>query len=113
MRPLRSVEREFKCVHVPGHGVFRDILTLKTQHMTYELNGNSLLFALDRTQIVDISAGDLITVKGCPGVEYEWTNHDLEFLENNPDDDIYLQVERTGKDQFKATGILLKEVSKM
>ena len=81
--------------------------------MTYELNGNNLLFALDRTEIVDISAGDVITVKGYPGVDYVWTNHDLEFLENNPDDEIYLQVERTGKDRFKATGILLKEPNKL
>lgn len=81
--------------------------------MTYELNGNNLLFALDRTEIVDISTGDVITVKGYPGVNYEWTNHDLEFLENNPDDDIYLKVERTGSNQFKATGILLKESSRM
>lgn len=81
--------------------------------MTYELNGNNLLFALDRTEIVDISAGDVITVKGYPGVDYVWTSHDLEFLENNPDDDIYLQVERTGSNHFKATGILLKENSKL
>jgi len=77
--------------------------------MTYELDGNNLLFALDRTQFVDISAGDIITVTGFPGVSYEWTSQDLEFLENNPDDDIFLQVERRENGEFKAKGIVLKE----
>lgn len=81
--------------------------------MTYELNDSNLLFDLDRTAIIDISPGDVITVKGYPGVEYVWTTHDLEFLENNPDDDIYLKVERTEGNLFRATGILLKESSKM
>ena len=79
--------------------------------MTYKLNGNNLLFAINRTEIVDISTGDAITVEGFPGVQYVWTNHDSEFLENNPDDDIYLQVERTGANKYNATGILLKESS--
>jgi len=79
--------------------------------MTYQLNGNNLLFAISRTEIVDISTDDLITVDGYPGVSYAWTNQDMEFLENNPDDDIYLQVERVGDNQYRATGILLKESS--
>ena len=81
--------------------------------MTYELNDSNLLFDLDRTAIIDITPGDVITIKGYPGVEYVWTNHDMEFLENNPDDDIYLKVERTAGNHFQATGILLKESSKM
>jgi len=76
--------------------------------MTYQLNGNDLLFAINRTDIVDISTGDIISVDGFPGVSYEWTNHDSEFVENNPDDEIYLRVERSDSNAFKARGILLK-----
>ncbi|HEY9489278.1 MAG TPA: hypothetical protein VIQ51_13130 [Chryseosolibacter sp.] len=76
--------------------------------MTYQLNGNNLLFALNRTEIIDISTDDVISVDGFPDISYVWTNHDAEFMENNPDDEIYLQVERTGDNQYKATGILLK-----
>lgn len=78
------------------------------QIMTYQLTGNSILFAINRTDIVDINAGDVISVDGLEGVQYVWTNHDSEFMENNPDDDIYLQVERVGSNRHKATGILLK-----
>jgi len=80
--------------------------------MTYRLTGNNLLFAIDRTRIVDISPDDVITVEGFPGVDYTWTNQDREFMENNPDDDIYLQAERIGDNRYKAMGILLKENSK-
>lgn len=76
--------------------------------MTYQLNGNNLLFVLDRTEIIDISTDDVISVDGFPGISYAWTNHDAEFVENNPDDEIYLQVERVGDNQYRATGILLK-----
>ena len=76
--------------------------------MTYQLNGNNLLFAINRTDIVDISPDDEISVDGFPGLSYVWTNHDSDFMENNPDDDLYLQAERIGSNKFKATGILLK-----
>ncbi|MGC1242814.1 MAG: hypothetical protein WA874_14580 [Chryseosolibacter sp.] len=74
--------------------------------MTYQLNGNSLLFAINRADILDISVNDIIAVEGFPGVNHVWTDHDSDFVENNPDDDIFLQVERKG-DQFKAAGIVL------
>jgi hypothetical protein len=76
--------------------------------MTYSLNGNSLLFAIDRTEIIDISAGDTISVDGFPGVKHVWTEQDGDFVENNPDDEIFLQVQRLGEKDFKAGGILLK-----
>lgn len=76
--------------------------------MTYQLNGDDLLFAINRTDIVDINEGDVIAVDGFTGVNYIWTNHDREFLENNPDDDIYLRVQRVDNNAFKAKGILLK-----
>lgn len=76
--------------------------------MNYQLNGHDLLFAINRTDILDISSGDIISVEGFPDIRYEWTNHDSEFVENNPDDEIYLRVERTGNNDFRAKGILLK-----
>lgn len=76
--------------------------------MTYQLNGSDLLFAINRTDIVDISPDDVISVEGFPGINYVWTNQDSDFVENNPDDDIYLQVERVGNNDFKAKGILLQ-----
>ena len=79
--------------------------------MTYQLTGNSILFAINRADIVDITSGDIITVDGLAGVEYVWTNHDSDFLENNPDDDIYLEVERIGTNKHRATGISLKSPS--
>jgi hypothetical protein len=76
--------------------------------MTYRLNGNTLLFAINRADILDISVNDIISVEGFPGVNYVWTEHDSEFVENNPDDDIFLQVEREDGNRFKGSGIVLK-----
>lgn len=76
--------------------------------MTYRLNGRNILFAINRTEILDISVNDVIAVEGFPGVGYVWTQHDSEFVESNPDDDIFLQVERLEGNKFKGTGIVLK-----
>lgn len=76
--------------------------------MTYQIEGNTMLFAIDRTQIMDIAVNDTLQVKGFPGASHQWTDHDREFVENNPDDEIFLQVERIGENKYKATGILLQ-----
>jgi hypothetical protein len=76
--------------------------------MTYRLKGDHILFAINRTEILDISVNDVITLDGFPGVSYVWTAHDREFMENNPDDEIFLQVQRVDGNKFKGTGILLK-----
>ena len=75
--------------------------------MTYTLDGSKVIFALNRADIVDISAGDIIKIDGFEGGDYKWTGHDSDFLENNPDADIFLELERDGKG-YKAKGILLK-----
>jgi hypothetical protein len=77
--------------------------------MTYQLNGSTILLGINRTDILDISVNDTLSVDGFPGVNYQWTEQDSDFVENNPDDDIFLQIERVGDKQFKATGIVLKE----
>jgi hypothetical protein len=77
--------------------------------MTYNIEGNKMLFSIDRTTIIDISADDVIQVTGFPGAVHRWSEHDTEFVENNPDDEIFLQVERIGQNSFKALGIVLRE----
>lgn len=76
--------------------------------MTYELDGRNLLFPISRADILDISTNDVIQVKGFPGLQYVWTDHDGEFVENNPDDEIFLQIERLDDARFRGTGIVLK-----
>jgi hypothetical protein len=76
--------------------------------MTYKLDGRYLLFPISRTDILDISTNDVIAVAGFPGLQYVWTDHDGEFVENNPDDEVFLQIERVDNTRFRATGILLK-----
>jgi hypothetical protein len=76
--------------------------------MTYELEGNNLLLQINRADIVDISVDDTITVKGFGGLVYKWTEHDREFVENNPDDDIFLEIESADNRKFRAVGIVLK-----
>src|SRR5690606_22449480 len=71
--------------------------------------GRNLLFAINRADIVDISPNDVITVDGFPGAEYLWTDHDGEFFENNPDDDVFLEIERTADNTFRAIGIVLRQ----
>jgi hypothetical protein len=110
---IKGCDRDPACgaakLQAAGMLFFRTIKSaLNITIMTYQLNGNSFLFALNRTEIVDISPDDIISLEGFPGAEYTWTNHDSEFLENNPDDDIFLQVEKAGSQNYQATGILLK-----
>lgn len=76
--------------------------------MTYHFDGSNLLLSIDRASIIDISPDDIIEVKGFPGASHVWTEQDSEFIENNPDDDLFLQIERLSENQFRARGILLK-----
>lgn len=76
--------------------------------MTYKLDGSKLLFAIDRARIVDISVDDVLTVDGFEGVQYKWTDHDRDFVENNPDADLFLEIEPDKSKGYRATGIILK-----
>lgn len=76
--------------------------------MTYTIDGSKLIFALNRAKILDISVNDTITVEGFEGLSYKWTDHDRDFVENNPDAEVYLQAERSTGNRYKATGIMLK-----
>jgi hypothetical protein len=77
--------------------------------MVYKLEGNSIFFSIPRTAIIDISVGDVIEIKGFPGAQYVWTEQDADFFENNPEDDVYISVEKINEHLYKATDILLRE----
>jgi hypothetical protein len=79
--------------------------------MNYQLEGNTMLFAINRSRIIDISVNDVLTVPDFPEVTHQWTEQDQDFIENNPDDDIYLQVEKIGENKYKANGILLMQAN--
>jgi hypothetical protein len=74
--------------------------------MRYQIPGNIILCPIDRTHIIDIAVDDILELQGFPGARYVWTEQDREFVENNPDDDIYLQLERS-EGIFTITGIFL------
>lgn len=76
--------------------------------MVYKIEGNQMLFSIDRTKIIDITPSDRIEVRGFPGAAHVWTEHDTEFIENNPDDEIFLLVERVDDNKFRTSGIMLK-----
>lgn len=78
--------------------------------MNYQITGQKLLIPIDRAGIADISVNDTLTIDGFPGVKHVWTNQDAQFFESNPDDDIFLEVEKDG-DRFKACGVVLREMS--
>jgi hypothetical protein len=80
--------------------------------MVYSIKGDTLLFEVNRSQIIDISPGDTIEVAGLPGASYTWKNHDMEFLENNPDGNIFIRIERIDKNQYNAAKLLVHESEK-
>jgi len=89
--------------------MFLSLATATVKVMIYKLEGDNMLFTIDRTKIIDISVNDKLEVKGFPGATHVWTEQDMEFIENNPDDDIYLQVERVSENKYRASGIMLKQ----
>lgn len=76
--------------------------------MVYQLEGSAFLFEIDRSKIIDISPGDILEIKSLPGLQYTWTDQDREFVENNPDDDIFIWVEQSKDNAYKACGIRLR-----
>lgn len=75
--------------------------------MKYQLEGNALLVPINRADIIDINPGDTIEIKSFPGAAYAWTSHDAEFMENNPDDDIFLEMTAKGKN-FTGSKIIFR-----
>jgi hypothetical protein len=77
--------------------------------MTYQIEGNRMLFAISRSQIIDISVDDTLQIKDVPGASHIWTEHDSQFIENNPDDDIFLQIEKLAGNKFAASVVSLNK----
>lgn len=74
--------------------------------MVYEIKSNTTLFEIDRTEIMDISVGDVLQAKSFPQCQYTWTPQDSQFVESNPDAKLFLQIERS-KDAYKGVGLMV------
>jgi hypothetical protein len=75
--------------------------------MIYQIEGDKMFFALNRSLLIDISVNDTLQIKGVPGASHVWTEHDSQFIESNPDDDIFLQIEKIGGGNYKARVVSL------
>jgi hypothetical protein len=75
--------------------------------MIYQIEGDKVFYAINRSQIIDISVDDTLQVKDVPGASHKWTEHDSQFMESNPDDDIFLQIERLAEGMYKAKVVSL------
>jgi hypothetical protein len=80
--------------------------------MTYHIDDTSMLVSISRSKIIDISVNDVLSINCFGGIQYQWTDQDRDFMENNPDDDIFLKIEKTKNGDFKAVGIFLHENQK-
>lgn len=75
--------------------------------MTYEIQTDTIMFEIDRTEIVDISVGDFLQPKGFPKGLYTWTEQDSQFIESNPDARVFLKVKRISDSNYKGIGIMM------
>lgn len=73
--------------------------------MVYQVKGGSILVKMDRALILDITEGDEISVEGLDVENYRWSPQDSQFVESNPDADIFLKFERTGEGAYRARSI--------
>ena len=73
--------------------------------MKYHLENSGLLVELNRVEIMDISVGDVIVVKGLPDTTYMWTDQDEQFMESNPDARLFLKVEVREDGTYHCTGM--------
>ncbi len=76
--------------------------------MNYSISQRRIFLPINRAHIIDISADDVLVVEGFQGATYTWTDHDAEFMENNPDDDIYLEMEKTGDNHYRVMRVLFE-----
>lgn len=74
--------------------------------MVYQVEDDTVLFELDRRQIADISPGDVLKTTSFPG-EYVWTEHDSQFVENNPEAHLFLKIQRSSESGFQGLGVVV------
>ena len=73
--------------------------------MLYQIKSETLLIKIDRAMILDISTGDEISVEGLGGGKYRWKDQDSQFIESNPDAEIFLRIERSGEGVYTPESI--------
>lgn len=78
--------------------------------MIYKIDGNQVLVQIDRSKIIDINVGDTIQISGLSSARYNWTEHDRQLMETNPDADLILKMERKAQDgSYLATELILQD----
>jgi hypothetical protein len=75
--------------------------------MKYQVQDNTILFEIDRREIADITAGDILEASSFPGGSYTWTAQDSQFMESNPEANMYLRLEGTSGGGYVGKGILI------
>ena len=75
--------------------------------MIYEIQNDTMMFEIDRREIVDISVGDFLQPKGFPKGLYTWTDQDSQFIETNPDARLFLKVQKLSDNNYKGIGIMM------
>ena len=80
--------------------------------MKYQVQDNTILFEIDRRQIADIAPGDVLEAANFPGGTYTWTEQDSQFMESNPEANVYLRLAaNSGNYVGKGIAILPAEVN--
>jgi len=75
--------------------------------MKYQINDDVILFEIDRREIADISPGDVLETRNFLGGSYTWTEQDSQFMESNPEANVYLRLERSSGERYTSQGILI------
>lgn len=75
--------------------------------MKYQIEDSVVLCEVDRRQIADINPGDVLEISNFPGGSYAWTEQDSQFMESNPEANVYLRMERKSGDKYVGQGILI------
>jgi hypothetical protein len=74
--------------------------------MVYKIESDIVLVEIDRTAVVDISAGDTLESATLPNAKYKWTEQDSQFLESNPDARIFIKFQNANN-AFQGMGLIL------
>ena len=69
--------------------------------MHYQVKSGTVLVRIDRALILDISNGDEITIDGLDVDSYKWREQDSQFVESNPDADIFLRLEKNREGSYR------------
>jgi hypothetical protein len=75
--------------------------------MKYQVQDDTILFEIDRRLIADITPGDVLETQGFPGGNYTWTGQDSQFMESNPEANVYLRLEKASGNNYVGKGILI------